>query len=189
MYDFNYGETEVNNLFKETNLNDNIQYLEKFDLENNNDNSFISTSGKKIIIWNYNGSLFEQKIILPENHTDRITKVIYDSKGKLFSCSEDDYIIIWEKKNENYEIKKLNHRSDVYSILLYEDKNILISYGPYSTIIWNITDNYNATFLNDSFSESNNGLDKIDDDKFIVLRRNGSVSIISITEKNIFTWR
>ena len=184
IYDFNYGETEVNYLFNETDLNDNIQYLEKFYLENNNNNSFISTSGKKIIIWNYNGSLFEQKIILPENHTDRITKVIYDSKGKLFSCSEDDYIIIWEKKNENYEIKKLNHRSDVYSILLYEDKNILISYGPYSTIIWNLTDNSNVTISNDSFSESNNGLDKIDDDKFIVLTRNG-FSIISITEKQI----
>ncbi len=185
MYDFNYGETEVNNLFKETNLNDNIQYLEKFYLENNNNNSFISTSSKKIIIWNYNGSLFEQTMILPEEHTDRITKVIYDSKRNIFSCSRDQYIIIWEKKNENYEnIKQLYHRSDVYSILLYEDKNILISYGPSSTIIWNINDNYNAKFLNDSFSDSNNGLDKIDDDKFIVLRRNG-FSIISITEKKI----
>jgi hypothetical protein len=185
MYDFNYGETEVNNLFKETNLNDNIQYLEKFYLENNNNNSFISTSGKKIIIWNYNGSLFEQTMILPEEHTDRITKVIYDSKRNIFSCSRDGSIIIWGKKNENYEnIKQLYHRSDVYSILLYEDKNILISSGSNITIIWNITDDSNVTFSNESFSDSNNGLDKIDDDKFIVLRQNG-FSIISITEKKI----
>jgi WD40 repeat protein len=62
-------------------------------------------------------------------HDSDITKVIYNSKGNLISCSSDGLIKIWELKNGEYKnIKTLNHFYYIESILLLENKNILISY-------------------------------------------------------------
>ena len=56
-------------------------------------------------------------------------KVIYFLNGNLISCSWDKTIKIW-KENNNYEnIQTLEHSDRIGTLLLLEDKNILISSG------------------------------------------------------------
>ena len=57
-----------------------------------------------------------------------IYKVIYSLKGNLISCSFDETIKIWEENNNKFQsISILKHSNEISSILLLEDKNILIS--------------------------------------------------------------
>ena len=69
-------------------------------------------------------------------------KVIYYSNKNLISCSKDNKIKIWkENNNNNYDnIKILTHSKKVCSILLLEDKNILISSGNDGTKFWNLNE-------------------------------------------------
>ena len=105
-------------------------------------------------------------------HNDLIYKVIYDSKGKLYSSSYDDTIKIWELKNGEYDnIKTLNHSNDVSSILLLEDKKMLISGGE-GIKFWNLND-YQIIKSNDNiYMSSNNCIERIGKNEIIVCDEN-----------------
>ncbi len=124
--------------------------------------------------------------IINNAHNDSINKVIYNSKGNLISCSKDGLIKIWELINEEYKtIKILNHNDIVNSILLLEDKNILISSG-YGIKFWNLT-NDNIIFSNNNiFTYWKNGIEIINENKIIVCN-NTNVIIISINKLKIIT--
>jgi len=118
---------------------------------------------------------------------------LYCSNGNLISCSSDGNIKIWKKNNNNnYEnIKILTHSDYVYSILFFEDKNILISSGKDGTKFWNLNKNeinYNNINCIKDFKEvycySNNGLCKLDEDR-IIIGGDKSLKIISILNKII----
>ena len=118
-------------------------------------------------------------------YNDSIKKIIYNSEGNLISCSFDGLIKIWELKNGEYKnIKTLNHTSYVESILLLENKNILISAG-FGFKFWNLT-NDNIIFSNNYIStDCNNGLELLDEDKIIICNDNKSLIIISISKLKI----
>ncbi len=62
------------------------------------------------------------------------------SNGNLISCSGDKTVKIWEENNNGYKnIITLYHSDRVFSILLLEDKNILITTGNEGTKFWNTT--------------------------------------------------
>ncbi len=115
-------------------------------VEIKDENNFITCSNdKNIKLWIKNNNEFKINKIIKNAHEDRINKVIYSSNGNLISCSRDKNIKIWKENNNNYEnIKILNHSNYVYSLLLFEDKNILISSGGDGTKLWDLNNNINC---------------------------------------------
>ena len=116
-------------------------------------------------------------------------KVIYCLNGNLISCSLDNKIKIWkENNNNNYDnIQILTHSKKVYSILLLEDKNILISSGYDGTKFWNLNKINNCIkYFGDTFSGWNGGLCRLDEDRIIVQgNKKYSLKVISISNLNI----
>ena len=113
------------------------------------ENNFITCSSDKIIkLWIKNNNKFKINKIIKNAHNDSIYKVIYCSNGYLISCSWDKTIKIWKENNNNYEnIKILNHSEYIYSLLLLEDKNILISSGKDGTKLWNYNEINNINLI------------------------------------------
>ena len=104
-------------------------------------------------------------------------KVIFTSKGDLISCSLNGNIKIWYLNNKDSKNITLKHINSVNSILLLEDKNILVSSGV-GIKFWNLTNN-NIIFSDDNvYTNWNNGLDKIDDDNIIICNNNNNKSLI-----------
>ena len=118
-------------------------------------------------------------------------KVIYCSNGNLISCSLDNKIKIWkENNNNNYDnIKILNHSKHVNSILLLEDKNILISSGEDGTKFWDLNEINNINcikYFEDTFSGWHGGICRLDEDRIIVKNMKiHSLKVISILNLNI----
>ncbi len=162
---------------------DDIQYVDIKD-----ENNFVTCSyDKSIKTWIKKENKFIININIKEAHSGAINKVIYNSKGNLISCSSDNSIKIWEKKNNTYlNIKILYHSSFIQSILLLEDKNILISSGADGTKFWDINNNYKETmYFEDIYTGWNNALERIDDDRIIVHDSSINLKIISISKKQI----
>ena len=144
-----------------------INYVEIKD-----ENNFITCSfDKSIILWIKNNNEFKINKIIKNAHDDAIIKVIYCSNNNLISCSYDKTIKIW-KENNNYEnIKILNHSDKITSLLLLEDKNILISSGLDGTKLWNYNEINNINLIKE-FKETycgwNQGLCRLNHDIIIV---------------------
>ena len=162
---------------------DDIQYVDIKD-----ENNFVTCSyDKSIKTWIKKENIFIININIKEAHSGAINKVIYNSKGNLISCSSDNSIKIWEKRNNTYlNIKILYHSSFIQSILLLEDKNILISSGADGTKFWDINNNYKQImYFEDIYTGWNNALERIDDDRIIVHDSTINLKIISISKKQI----
>lgn len=159
-----------------------------------NDNFFITSSlDCSIKSWIKNGNEFKNHQIIKNAHTSDINKIILSSNGYLLSCSDDRKIKIWEKKDNNQynPIKVLMHSTQIFSILLIEDKNRLISTGNYETKLWdfNINDINNIKFIkliDYTYCECRNVLNRMDEDKVIIGGKDkSSLKIISISQENI----
>ena len=117
-------------------------------------------------------------------------KVIYCSNNNLISCSFDETIKIW-KENNNYEnIKMLKYSGWIFSLLLLEDKNILISSGYDGTKLWNYNEINNINLIKEfkeTYCRWNQGLCRLNDDIIIVSGKIGtdSLKLISIFKKEI----
>ncbi len=57
---------------------------------------------KSIKTWIKNNNEYSINKIINGAHREKITKVIYNSKGNLIFCSWDGLIKIWELKNGEY---------------------------------------------------------------------------------------
>ena len=151
-----------------------------------NENNFVTCSvDKSIKTWIKKGNKYESYINITTS--DEVRQVIYNSKGHLISCSYDNKINIWKETNNQYKnIITLYHSKHINSILLLEDKNILISSGLDGTKFWDINNKYQEIFhFKDTFSGWNNALERIGDDKIIVQEISFNLKIISISEKKI----
>ena len=159
-----------------------------------NDTFFITCSlDRSIKSWIKIGNLFQNHQIIVNAHNSDINKIILSSKGHLLSCSDDGNLKIWEKKNNNqFEfITFLEHSTNIYSMMLLEDKNRLISTGHYETKIWNfdINDLNKIKFIKKitgTYFLCRNALNRMDEDKVIVGGKDkSSLKIISISEGEI----
>ena len=124
--------------------------------------------------------------IIKNAHSLQINQIIYNSKN-IISCSQDNTIKIWEFQNENYQnITTLAHSNFVNSILLLEDKKILISSGWDGSKFWNITNYELLFFLEDCFCIYWNSLKRMNDDNIIIGgSQMSNMKIISIKEKKV----
>jgi phospholipase A-2-activating protein len=106
----------------------------------------------------------------------------------LISCSWDKTIKIWEEDKENiFKCKKiLKHSKWISSLLLLEDKNLLISSGKDGTKFWNLNDYTCINHIQETFCEISNSLKRLNEDKIIIGGNNdGIIKVISIKDKRI----
>ena len=100
-------------------------------------------------------------------------------------------IKIWEENNDDnyYNIRIFTHSKEVYSILLLEDKNILISSGNDGTKFWDLNEINNIKcikYFEDTFCGWHGSLCRLDEDRIIVQdKETNSLKVISILNKNI----
>ena len=168
------------------NAHDDIIY----DVDIKDEYNFITCSTYIIKIW-FKKEIKVTKYILKQvinnAHYNIISKIIFNSNGNIISCSYDKSVKIWEENNINkYQcITILKHISWVYSILILEDLNILISSGSNGTKFWNINNYEFITFIENAFCYNNNSLKRIDKERIIVGGCDGLIKIISISKKII----
>ncbi len=140
------------------------------------DNNFITCScDKSIKIWIKNPQKENEKeYILYQSikyaHNDSIWKVIYCSNGNIISCSEDKSIKIWEEnyKKEYQSNIVLLHPINIKSILVLNEKNILISSGFDGTKFWNILNYECVNYIKKIKCYASGALKKYDKDKIII---------------------
>ena len=102
---------------------DNSQII---DIYIKDDNDFITWRYQKIIIWKKDSGLFKINEIILNAHDLRIHKVIYSNNYDIISFDHKS-IKLWSKTKKTYQcITRINTDLDFYSLLLLEDKNMLI---------------------------------------------------------------
>ena len=105
---------------------------------------------------------------------------------KIFSCSYDKTLKIWEKQNNSYQnIKLIKHPNIIYSILLLEEQNILISSGEFGTFIFDLNTYNSILEFNDVKCWNWNSLCKLDNNRIIIGGIHGIIKIISLSKKKI----
>ena len=188
------------------------QYIQKkahnksiYFFEIKDENSFFSCSDDMTIkLWDIRDIKYINLIITIEGHNDSINKIIYLNK-LLYSCSLDKSIIIYkenENSNNQYELSyTLKHKYEIFSFLLIINysKNLLISSGTDTTIIWeekkySIKDNKNNNekekliyiekkIFNEVSCYGNNALTNINDE--MILIGGNDISVLSLKSFNL----
>lgn len=188
------------------------QYIQKkahdksiYFFEIKDENSFFSCSDDMTIkLWDIRDIKYINLIITIEGHNDSINKIIYLNK-LLYSCSLDKSIIIYkenENSNNQYELSyTLKHKYEIFSFLLIINysKNLLISSGADTTIIWeekkySIKDNKNNNekekliyiekkIFNEVSCYGNNALTNINDE--MILIGGNDISVLSLKSFNL----
>ena len=150
------------------------------------DNNFVTCSDDNSIkTWIKNNNKFKINKIIQNAHNDQINKVIYYLNKNLISCSLDNKVKIWEEINNNYQlIKTLNHSNFVWSILLLEDKNVLISGGEDGINLWSLNNFDLIKSIKELDCRLWNALNRIDEDK-IIIGGSKTLKIFSFSQKII----
>jgi hypothetical protein len=117
-----------------------------------------------------------------------LTNNVFYFKNKFLISLSDNKMKIWEK-SPKYQIKTILNEKLCYSILYNKKNNLLISSGFRGTKFWNIKKfNIIYEFTNIISAKEKDGLQNIDDDRFIVLTsidKRNYINIISISKKQI----
>ena len=152
------------------------------------DNFATCSTDSSIKFWTKN--IRENIFILKEiigNANNIISKILYTKKGNLISSSIEGIIKIWQEvKDKHQYITKLYHQGIVKSLLLCEDKNILISSGYKKTRFWDLRNYECLQIIDDRGAYYGNSMKRINDDIIILA---GSLcfdlSLISLNEQKI----
>lgn len=167
--------------------NAHSNYIQNLDIKD--ENNFVSSSwDNSIKTWIKVDGVFKVNKVINNAHSKYIIAAIYNSKGNIISCSFDYTIKIWEENEKGYQnIKTLKHTANVISLLLLEDKNLLISAGQDGTRFWDLNNNYEQIkYFNDTKTDWHNALGRIDDDRIVVRDKNSyNLKVISISQKNV----
>ena len=165
------------------------------DLSIKDENNFVTCSkNKEIKTWikKENNGQFNNEYsinqIIENAHDDWINKVIYCLNGNIISCSDDKKIKIWEQNNNNQyqSVKILKHNNWISSILLLEDKNLLISSGRDGTKFWDLNYYEIIIYIKEVICRYKNALKRIDEYRIIVGGDDDEImKIVSIKERKI----
>lgn len=166
------------------------EYITYIEIEN--ENNFITCSDDRSIrFWSKKNNIYSLKETIIEAHKSGILKIKYiKNKKYLISCSEDETIKIWEKKNMNNKhecVLIIQFQFWIFSIMEIPDKNLLLIAGPFPTIFFYNTTQFNLSFcINNVNCRTNNSIDRIDNDRIIFGGRKDSIiKIISLSLKKI----
>ena len=119
-------------------------------------------------------------------HYYTINKLLYCQNGNIISCSKDCKVKIWEeRKNKLYQYKTIiTHSYEVYSILLLEDKKILITFG-FDGIKFHNLYNFERIYYNTNIkSKEYTILKRLDNDRIIICD-DYFIKIFSLSKKEI----
>ena len=159
-----------------------------FNVSIKDENSFATCSyDESIKFWNKKDEKFQCSEILKEAHDFQIFKVLYLKNGTLFSCSEDGNVKIWDEIKKNlHQLKTIIcHKNVIYSFLILDDINILITSGYGGTYFWNYN-NFNFIFKVDVKCPWWNSIERIEKDIVAIGSYNKkNLYIISISKKEI----
>ena len=124
-------------------------------------------------------------LLMEKIHKSLINDILYPSNGNIITCSNDKTIKIWEKKNEkSYQCLTILKQSDfINSILLFEDKNILVSSG---TRFWDYNNFQCFSYIKDDISIFGSILCKINNDIIIIGR--DKIKAVSISKKKVIKY-
>ncbi len=174
--DFTINETIIN-AHEESIFNISIK---------DNDNFATCSYDESIKFWNKKDEKFQCSEILKEAHDFQIFKVLYLKNGTLFSCSEDGNVKIWDEIKKNlHQLKTIIcHKNVIYSFLILDDINILITSGYGGTYFWNYN-NFNFIFKVDVKCPWWNSIERIEKDIVAISYNKKNLYIISISKKEI----
>ena len=188
------------NIFDGNNFNilqniKNAHYSNIINISIKDENNFATCSNDKSIkIWTKKANKFIEYKTIIKAHKDSITNLIYLLSKKIISCSKDRTIKIRDLSNNKNQLItsiKLNFNfgyNYLLSLLLLEDKKILINAGDNGTFFWKISKKGIIIKYIHRFSSVIctcwNGLNRIDEDRIIVGCEK-ELNIISIKDKNI----
>ena len=161
------------------------------------ENNFATCSlDYNINIWTKkdNNQFIKDKSII-KAHKLKINDIIYLLNNKIISCSDDNTMKIWELYNKGYhlltfiKLKFISDNKSILSLLLIEDKNIIVNAGGNGTFFWKINKKGMSIIklichFIDASCTSKNGLKRIDEDR-IIMGSKEKLNIISITNKII----
>ena len=151
------------------------------------ENQFVTCSDdKNIKLWIKNQNKYVPYKTIFNAHLGLIYKVIYYQE-KIFSCSLDNTIKIWEEINENIQnITTLTNFNRVLSILYLDDKKLFVSSGLDGTRFWSLNNYELIIYIKDAYCGCWNALSRVDENKIIIGGDNeGTMKIISISEKKV----
>ena len=136
------------------------------------------------------GNIFILKQDIKNAHDRSVTKVIYNSFGNIISCSYDKKIIIWELDSKGDFINKkiIKNEDEVRSLLLFEDKNLLVSSGERFTNVWEKQNENNYILIqtfNETYCRNQNVLERISEDIIIVPKSPSSLKVISLSQLKV----
>ena len=188
------------NIFDGNNFNilqniKNAHYSNIINISIKDENNFATCSNDKSIkIWTKKANKFIEYKTIIKAHKDSITNLIYLLSKKIISCSKDRTIKIRDLSNNKNQLItsiKLNFnfgKNYLLSLLLLEDKKILVNAGDNGTFFWKISKKGIIIKYIHRFSSVIctcwNGLNRIDEDRIIVGCEK-ELNIISIKDKNI----
>ena len=152
------------------------------------DNNNFSTCSwdKSIKIWTKVNNIWTNKEKISNAHNNDIYKIIYCKNNNIISCSKDNTVKIWKLINENKHQCEISLKNSefIHSILLLEDKNMLICSGKEGTFFWDIIKYKMVFHLKKASCVSWNSLIRFDN-LIIIGGLDNSIFTVSIEEKKI----
>ena len=148
-----------------------------------NETSFLSGSSEMIKIWKKSKEIFLCKGIIPNN--EWINDIIYSLNGEIiFSGHTYSNIKFFEEiQPMKYQCKTIfNFSNSILSMLLLEDKQLLITSGNDGTDIWNFSNLEHVGILKFCCVQSR-CIKRLDEDKIITY--DNDLIIFNISKKNI----
>ena len=184
MYAF---DNDLINMKKESKIIKHIKIIDE------NNFMIIDYDGDVLLYTKEEGKFIFKKELIKNQ---KIENLVFDSKGKIHSFSNDTIKIFEKNNNENYQltnkiiIENMKKDSCTYlyaendEILLLEDKNILIIKKALLVNFFNISNNYSLiNTINERFIYS---IERFDDDKLIILYELENLKVVSIYGDKVF---
>lgn len=154
------------------------------------DNFATCGNDKSIKFWKKEGNEFKFNKQISNAHEKGIHKILFDSNGNLYSSSADYSVKIWKLTNDNDYINEatLRHEDEVYSFLVIEDKNLLISsgVGDDKTIFWDLNSYNKISEIDNITSYTSNSMLRINDNIIVIGEEDGKkLRFVDISQKKL----
>lgn len=155
------------------------------------DDNFVTCGyDKSIKFWKKEGNEFKFNKQISNAHEKGVHKISFDSNGNLYSSGADYSLKIWKLTNDNNytNIATLKHEDEIYSFLIIEDKNLLISSGVGidRTIFWDLNSYNKICEIENVTCYTSNSMLRINDNIIVIGEEDGTkLRFVDISQKKL----
>lgn len=156
------------------------------------DNYFATCSYDKTIkFWKKNEeNVFANDKNILNAHEKEIQKILFESNGNIISSGSDYAVKVWKLDDGNnyVNIATLKHEEEIYSFLIIEDKNLLISsgVGEDETIFWDLKTYNKISEIKNVTSYTANSMLRLTENIVIISEEDGyKLRFIDIDKKKL----